>query len=735
MDAVRRYRADRSVAYAELDYVVSVRATPSDPLWSQQWDMSKISAPTAWDLQSYAPDVVVAVIDTGTDLSHPDLRANLWVGPRGEHGYTCVNGSCRNGGQDEHGHGTHVAGTIGASANNSIGMAGINWQVQLLPIRFLSSTGSGYTSDAVAAFEKVADLKRAGVNIRVTNNSWGGVGNSQALREAMLEVERLGVVNVCAAGNDELNADASPSYPAAYANGGLISVLASDRNDAGASFTNYGLGSVDIAAPGVSTLSTVPTGSCALCDGSGYKLLSGTSMAAPHVTGAVAALLQRYPTLTAEEARDALLHPSSYDVPKDEKARWTSSGGRLNLAKLLVNPFNAAPVLNAFPTVHVQETIEASGGTAIALSATASDPDGDPLRGKLDRAVASSVPGNLVGWALTRIFPKPTGSAITFAAPRVARTALVQYVASVADGRGGGATGLTHVTVLPSASGGPPSGSFSVSPASGPAGMKAVVSYSISDPERQALGWELTISSGDISYRWCCFTTSSVTVTFTKAGAYRVTVDAIDAELQQTGSRQTTIVSVGGSTGTPPIALYNVDKPSGPIPLTVNVTSQSYDPGGGRVTSYIGGDCNGIGTATCTFDTPGVYTIIGLAVDEQGLKDSVWQTVVALPASSSSSPPPPPASPPSVKITNPLDGTMVPRRSKVAVTAQAVPGALPVARVEIYVDSTLLCSTTTAPYECQWAVPAAPKQYRLDAVAVDSAGTTARSPVVRVTAK
>jgi PKD repeat protein len=723
------------VAYAELDYVVSVGATnPTDPLWSQQWDMLKISTPQAWDVQLYAADVVVAVIDTGIDLSHSDLRANLWMGPKGEHGYTCANGSCRTGGQDDHGHGTHVAGTIGASANNGIGVAGINWQVQLLPLKFLSSTGSGYTSDAVAAFQKVAALKRAGVNIRVTNNSWGGVGYSHALMDAMLEVERLGIVNVCAAGNGELNSDAAPLYPAAYANGGLISVLASDRNDVGASFTNYGLASVDIAAPGVSTLSTVPTGSCALCDASGYELLSGTSMATPHVAGAVAALLHRYPALTAAEARDAVLHPYSYDVLKDEKARWTSSGGRLNLAKLLMNPFSGAPSLNEFPTVDVPSSIEAAEGASIVLTTGAFDSDGDPLRSRFDRAVASSLPGNLVSWALARIFPAPTGSTAIFTAPRVARTALVQYVAAVADGRGGGATGVTHVTVLPSAPGGPPYGSFSVSPGTGPVGMTAVIGYSITDPERQALGWELTIGSGNTATRWCCFTVPSVSVTFTKAGTYRVTVDAIDAELQQTGARETTLVSVGGGTGTPPIAAFTVDKLSGPVPLTVNVASQSYDPDGGRLTSYIGGDCDGITVATCTFDTPGVYSIIGLAVDDQGLMDSVWQTVVAYPASSSTAPPPPTSSP-SVKITSPVDGATVSRRSSVDVTAQALDGASAVERVELYVNGTLLCTTTAAPYECPWVVPRPPRQYQLHAIAIDSAGTSARSPVVTVTAK
>src|SRR5206468_5966792 len=159
----------------------------------------------------------------------------------------------------------------------------------------LDASGSGFISDAVVAFEQVTALKQQGVNVRVTSNSWGGGGFSQALKDAMAQGEAAGILHVCAAGNSGQNADSTPMYPAAYDNRGIISVLASDQNDVGAGFTNYGLASVDIAAPGVSTLSTVPTTSCTLCDPSGYKLLSGTSMATPHVSGVLAAMFHKNP--------------------------------------------------------------------------------------------------------------------------------------------------------------------------------------------------------------------------------------------------------------------------------------------------------------------------------------------------------------------------------------------------------------------------------------------------------
>jgi subtilisin family serine protease len=329
-EAVRRYHANPNVVNVEPDYVRQAFAIPTDPLWSQQWDMAKIAAPTAWDTQTDSSDVYAVVIDTGIDFTHPDLQGNL----DSADSLTCMNNSCSPGGADDFGHGTHCAGTIGAVANNGIGMAGLNWQVKLISCKFLGSNGSGYTSDAVLCFQNVKALKQGGRNIRLTSNSWGGGGSSQELKNAMADVEALGIVNVCAAGNSGLNADVSPMYPAGFDNRGIISVLASDQNDAGAGFTNYGLFNVDIAAPGVSTLSTVPLCTSppappiAICDASGYKLLSGTSMATPHVSGVIAALAHQNPALTASEARDIVLDPGSFDALSDARAQTTSTGGR-----------------------------------------------------------------------------------------------------------------------------------------------------------------------------------------------------------------------------------------------------------------------------------------------------------------------------------------------------------------------------------------------------------------------
>jgi subtilisin family serine protease len=154
-EAMRSYRANPAVLYVEPDYVVTADQTPTDPRWNQQWDMMKISAPAAWATQTDSSSVVVAIIDTGIDFTHPDLQANLWTNSDGSHGFSCIRGKCAKGGSDDFGHGTHVAGTIGAAADNGIGIAGINWRVQLMSVKFIESDGSGYLSDAILAFDKI----------------------------------------------------------------------------------------------------------------------------------------------------------------------------------------------------------------------------------------------------------------------------------------------------------------------------------------------------------------------------------------------------------------------------------------------------------------------------------------------------------------------------------------------------------------------------------------------------
>ena len=648
-ETVRRYQANPNVLYAEPDYIVRADAIPNDTLWSQQWDMTKISAPAAWNSQTNATDVVVVIIDTGVDFTHPDLQANLWSDPANStnHGFTCMNGACTPGGLDDYGHGTHVAGTIGATANNGTGMAGLNWRVQMLACKFLGSNGSGYVSDAVLCFEKALALKQAGTNIRVTSNSWGGGGFSQALKDAMSAAEAAGIVHSSAAGNSGINADVSPMYPAGYDNRGIVSVLASDQNDLGASFTNYGLANVDIAAPGVNTLSTVPAGSCSLCDPSGYKVLSGTSMATPHVSAVLAAMFHLNPALTAYQARDAILDPSSYDLVTDQKGSMTSTGGRLNFLKAISSPLLSAPKLNNFPVVASVSNVFANAGTAINLTAAASDPDNDPLRQVWARGPLNSAPGAgslwLLGSKLNTTFPNLTGDSLSFQAPALARTAMSPYAVSVSDGRGGGSTALSYVTILPAAATGQaPQGNLTISPTQGPVGTVVSVNFPAVDPEGGPVAWDLWQTGSGGGFGWCCMTGPSFDLPINYAGAFRITVQAIDNELNFS-SRQSAVVRIGGVAGTPPIANALFDKLTGAAPLTVNIDmSASTDPDG-TIQQYII-ECKHGSSGTfdfgpvgrCVYDTPGNYWILLQVKDNDGLMDTLSAYAVVTPPGSPS---------------------------------------------------------------------------------------------------
>ncbi|HYX67828.1 MAG TPA: S8 family serine peptidase, partial [Terriglobales bacterium] len=312
--ALRAYRHNPAVQYAEPDYRVQITAPLSDPLFGQQWDMSNIGqvvggvagtphadidALDAWSITTGSSSVYVGVIDTGVDYNHPDLTANMWTAafsftdggitcPANSRGLNPVYGSCDP--MDDYGHGTHVAGTIGASGSNNLGVAGINWNVTIVPCKFLDNTGFGFDSDAVTCLEFFKDLKdNHGINVVATNNSWGGGGFSQALSDAIDANRQSGILFIAAAGNASLDNDTAGFFPADYFLPNVIAVAATDSNDAQAFFSDFGKRTVHLGAPGENILSTMLT-SGPLFDPSGYGLLSGTSMATPHVTG-VAALL------------------------------------------------------------------------------------------------------------------------------------------------------------------------------------------------------------------------------------------------------------------------------------------------------------------------------------------------------------------------------------------------------------------------------------------------------------
>jgi subtilisin family serine protease len=362
--AIEHYRKTGLFEYVVPDYEVSVAATPNDPSYldGTLWGMNNtgqnggtadadIDAPEAWDVRTNADTVIVAVIDTGVRYTHEDLASNMWVNT-GEipgngidddgdgyiddvYGINAITGSGDP--MDDHGHGTHCSGTIGAVGDNGKGVVGVAWRVQIMALKFLSAAGSGSDSDAI---ECINYAVAHGANIM--SNSWGCQGCfDQALLDAIAAARDAGIIFVAAAGNNGTDIDATPFYPAGYDVNNLVSVAATDRNDQRASFSNYGATGVDLGAPGVSIYSTYNSSD------SGYATLSGTSMACPHVAGALAVMKAQFPS----ESYTQLIWRVLGNVdPLASLSNLCVTGGRLNLYKALTREppplanFTAAPV-------------------------------------------------------------------------------------------------------------------------------------------------------------------------------------------------------------------------------------------------------------------------------------------------------------------------------------------------------------------------------------------------------
>ena len=327
--AVAAMSASSFVKFAEPNYIYKINRVPNDPKYGSLWGMSNvgqkdsqgtvgvsgvdIQAEKAWDIETGSKDTVVAVIDTGVDFSIPDLTDNAWTnlaelnGVKGVdddkngyiddiHGYNFAddNGDAT----DDNGHGSHCSGTIGGRGDDGAGVAGVSWNVSIMAVKFLDRKGGGSLSNAV----KAIDYARKN-GAKIMSNSWGGGGPSETLRKAIEEARDAGILFIAAAGNDASNNDSTPSYPASYPIDNIISVAAIGNSGTLARFSNYGARSVHVAAPGLNILSTWPSA----IDSSGFKTISGTSMATPHVSGVAALLLSHAPTMTYAELRERII--------------------------------------------------------------------------------------------------------------------------------------------------------------------------------------------------------------------------------------------------------------------------------------------------------------------------------------------------------------------------------------------------------------------------------------------
>jgi subtilisin family serine protease len=332
----KRLEGHPEVAYAEPDFLQFASKVPDDPYYAYDYalvdgpDDHDIDAPDAWGKRTGCAKV--AVLDTGIDTDHPDLAANVnksddkpnngkdddkngYVDDT--YGYNAIKG--KGSGEDDNGHGTHAAGIVAARGNNTTGNAGVCWSAKLGAVKFMNSKGKGSTSDAIEGIEYAVKT-----GYKIVNCSFGSSSKSEALHDAVDYAQSKNVLLVVAAGNDGKNIDKSPVYPASYGDSNILAVAASTSSDTLASFSNYGSEGVDVAAPGDDIFSTY--------SGGGYRVLSGTSMAAPYVAGVAALLRKQESDASYGDLRYAIRHKVDKPAALEGKVAYD---GRLNAQKAL----------------------------------------------------------------------------------------------------------------------------------------------------------------------------------------------------------------------------------------------------------------------------------------------------------------------------------------------------------------------------------------------------------------
>jgi len=353
----------------------SLASTPDDPEFSKLWGLNNtgsnepkgqagiegadVNALKAWDLTKGDKKIKIAVIDTGVDYTHPDLKSNIYVnqaelqGKAGVdddgngyiddvRGYDFANKDANP--MDGHGHGTHCSGTIGAVHNNKVGVSGVMSDVSIVPIKFLTDDGSGTLEDAILSIDYATSL-----NVDLMSNSWGGGGYSQALFDAIKRASDKGIVFTAAAGNESSNNDTTPSFPASYNLPNVISVAALTAQNNLAYFSCYGRNSVHIAAPGHNILSTVSNGK--------YEVMSGTSMATPHVSGVIGLLLSKEGRMSHDVLREKVMMTS---VPVPALRGKTATAGRIDAYNLLTDsrPQRSGPKNGQWKTITLKDSFE-----------------------------------------------------------------------------------------------------------------------------------------------------------------------------------------------------------------------------------------------------------------------------------------------------------------------------------------------------------------------------------------
>ena len=530
--ALDEYRRNPNVLYAEPNYIVHAAGSPNDAQYAMLWAMKNsgqavngtvgktgadIKAEQAWAITTGSPSIVIGVIDSGVDYMHPDLAANIWKNPgniggcgAGTHGYNAITNACDP--MDNNNHGTHVAGTIGATGNNTLGVVGVNWQTQIMALKFLDANGAGNTADAIEAIDFAINAKLAGVNVRLLNNSWGGGGYSQALLDAINKAGTHGILFVVAAGNSVTNVDTSASYPCSYNATNVICVAASDQNDALAWFSNYGATSVDLGAPGANILSTIK--------GGGYTYFNGTSMATPYVTGAAALILSApgQANLTVDQLKSLIL--SSVD-PVVSLSGKTVTGGRLNVCQAIPGCGGTIPPTVTPPTP-TRTTIPVATNTPTVTPSRA--PTATPTR------VVTTVPtGDFVIMATPSSRVSLPGGNINYSVTLIARNGYNLPVNLEVSGLPAGATAQFSINPLTPAASGATSILNIATSANTPAGTSALrIKGTGTNPGGLSYSTMVTLVVGSTSTGSFNLTLSDTWMLLRRNGAgnYRVRVTA-----------------------------------------------------------------------------------------------------------------------------------------------------------------------------------------------------------------
>ena len=699
----------KDVAFVEPNDILYATTDPNDTRFPDLWGLrnigqviagvagtpgADIGAATAWDVTRGSRNVVVGVVDTGVDYSHPDLAGNVWSAPAkfsvpiagltitcaaGTHGFNAITKTCDP--FDDNGHGTHVSGTIGASGNNGVGVVGVNWLANVMALKFLSAGGAGTTADAINAIEFAVQVKAvfgAGANVRVLSNSWSGGAFSQALLNEINRANQNEMLFVAAAGNSGSNNDTTPAYPSSYSAPNVVAVAATNNQDGLASFSNYGANSVHLGAPGVQVLSTYA---------GDYRFLSGTSMATPHVSGAAALVLSRCAQTATAPLKALLL--SNVDLIASLSGK-TTTGGRLNVARAVDA---CGPQGNAAPSVTLtnpsfESAFDMPG--PIALAASAFDPNGSVAQ------VAFYAGTALVGIDTTAPYE------VSWASPTVGNYAIT---AVATDNQGATATSApVLVHVLPG-------------PSSTPFGGVAATIPGVLEAENfndggEGFGYhDLTAGNSGGQYRqtdvdiettsdtgggfslgyvepgeWLAYSVSIVaTATYTidarvasinTGGSFHIEVDGVD----MTG--RLNVPSTGGWQVWQTVSYPGVALTAGPHMMRVVIDTKG-------VTGWFG-NLNYL-----RFTAPGVNA------------------------------------PPSVRLTSPANGATFTSPATIALAATASDADGTVTQVAFYNGSTLVATDTAAPYTFSWSnVP--PGSYALTAVATDNLGASTTSPAVNI---